>query len=503
MKTSNLLFVALFLFVLSCTKEDSSDLNRNNSESFFLNDSSFPGNGNTGNPPVITGDVYEEYEENQFIDVADEPVSTFSVDADGASYANIRRFIVQDNQLPPKAAVRTEELINYFNLDYDYSDYSHPIALNGEVSRCPWNATNKLIRIGIKGKPIPEEELQPSNFVFLIDVSGSMSSPDKLELLKTGFNLFVDEMEADDRVAIVTYAGMAGVALESTSGTNKQAIKNAINALGSGGSTAGAAGIITAYEIAEEHFIPNGNNRIIMGTDGDFNVGISDKDELVELIEEKRETGIFLTVLGVGRGNLNDAALEQIANNGNGTYEYIDKLEQLKKVFIYDFSKFYSVAKDVKVQVEFNPENVKAYRLIGYENRILNAEEFEDDEKDAGEIGSNQNITALYEIVPVVNPDFRDVPTFTVDFRYKEPDADTSIPLQLEIFDEGNNFEQSSDFMKFTSSVASFSMLITDSEFKGTSSFNEVISWLNGLNFPDEHGFKEELKEIVQNAQSL
>jgi Ca-activated chloride channel family protein len=501
MKASNIFFVAIFLVLSACTKEDGIDSNNSRGLS-LLADNSF-GNGTLGNPPPVTGDTYEEYEENQFIDVADEPVSTFSIDADGASYANVRRFISQDNQLPPKGAVRTEELINYFNLDYDYNDNSHPIALNGEVSSCPWNTNNKLIRIGIKGKPIPEEELPASNFVFLIDVSGSMSSTDKLDLLKTGFNLFVDEMDADDRVAIVTYAGSAGVVLESTSGTNKPAIKNAINSLGSGGSTAGAAGILTAYEIAEENFIQNGNNRIIMGTDGDFNVGISNKDELVALIEEKRDLGVFLSVLGVGRGNLNDAALEQIANNGNGTYEYIDKLEQLKKVFIYEFNKFYTVVKDIKVQVEFNPANVEAYRLIGYENRILNAEDFEDDGKDAGEIGSNQNITALYEIKPMINPEYRQVPTFTIDFRYKEPDADTSVPMELEIFDEGNSFDESTDFMKFTSSIASFSMLIRDSDFKGTSSFNQIILWLNGLNLTDEHGFKQEFKGIVQSAQNL
>jgi Ca-activated chloride channel family protein len=275
-----------------------------------------------------------------------------------------------------------------------------------------------LIRIGIKGKPLPKANRPGSNFVFLIDVSGSMSSGDKLELLKSGFNLFVDEIGTDDRVAIVTYAGRAGIVLESTPGNQKQKIKDAINSLGSGGSTAGVEGIITAYKIAQESFITGGNNRIILGTDGDFNVGISDREELVKLIEEKRESGIYLTVLGVGRGNLNDAALEQIANNGNGTYEYIDNLEQLKKVFIYEFDKFYAVAKDVKVQVKFNSSNVEAYRLMGYENRVLNEEDFEDDGKDAGEIGANQNITALYEIVPKNNPQYRFVPTFTIDFRY-------------------------------------------------------------------------------------
>lgn len=452
---------------------------------------------------ALSGDTYTEVEENPFVQVSEQPVSTFSIDADGASYANVRRFIQQDNQLPPKGAVRTEELINYFNLDYEYSDPTHPIALNGEVSQCPWNLDNKLIRIGIKGKPIPQSELPSSNFVFLIDVSGSMGSEDKLELLKSGFKLFVDGLESTDKIAIVTYAGSAGVVLESTSGDNKETIKNAIDALGSGGSTAGAEGIITAYEIAQQNFIDGGNNRIIIGTDGDFNVGPSSQEELVTLIEQKRDFGIFLTVLGVGRGNLNDAALEQIANNGNGTYEYIDNIEQLRKVFIYDFSKFYTVAKDVKVQVEFNNANVEAYRLIGYENRLLNQEDFEDDNKDAGEIGANQNITALYEIIPKSNPNYKTVPTFSIDFRYKNPDSETSIPLDLEVFDEGIPFVESTDFMRFTSSVASFSMIITDSQYKGSSNYDAIINWLDNINLSDEHNFKEEFKSIVNQAKNL
>lgn len=450
----------------------------------------------------LSGDQYEQLEENPFIQVTDQPVSTFSIDADGASYANVRRFIEQDNQLPPKGAVRTEELINYFDLDYDYSDPTHPIGLNGEVSQCPWDTSHQLIRIGIKGKPIPAHQLPPSNFVFLIDVSGSMNSPDKLELLKTGFKNFVDELSAVDRVAIVTYAGSPGVALASTPGSDKTTIKNAIDGLGAGGSTNGAGGIISAYEIAEQHFIENGNNRIVMGTDGDFNVGISDRDELVELIEAKRDLGIFLTVLGVGRGNLNDAALEQIANNGNGTYEYIDKVEQLHKVFIYEYSKFYTVAKDVKVQVAFNSANVEAYRLIGYENRLLNQEDFEDDSRDAGEIGADQNITALYEIVPRATPD-RNAPTFTIDFRYKEPRSETSVPLELEIYDQETAFGDATDFMKFTASVASFSMLISDSQYKGNSGYDAIQNWLIPLSLDDPHGFKAEFRQLVERAKQM
>lgn len=452
---------------------------------------------------ALLGDKYNEVEENPFIEVSDEPISTFSIDADGASYANVRRFLQEDSRLPPKEAVRTEELINYFNLDYDYTDESFPISLNGEVSECPWNGSNKLVRIGIKGKPLSKANLPASNFVFLIDVSGSMGSEDKLGLLKSGFKYFVEQLSSNDRVAIVTYAGSAGVVLKSTAGNNSSIINEAIDALGSGGGTAGSEGILTAYEIAQENLILNGNNRIIIGTDGDFNVGPSSQEELVSLIEENRDLGIFLTVLGVGRGNLNDASLEQIANNGNGTFEYLDNVEQLRKVFVYEYSKFFTVAKDVKVQVKFNPDNVLAYRLIGYENRILNKEDFEDDAKDAGEIGANQNITALYEIVPNANQNFKKVPTFTVNFRYKEVDSDNSVPMELEIYDAGKTFMESSDFMKLTSSVASFSMLMTDSEYKGSSSYDDVLEWINSSHLRDKNNFKSEFKSIVQIAKGL
>ncbi len=458
---------------------------------------------NGGGEIILVGDKYTEYEENVFLNVSEFPVSTFSIDADGASYANVRRFITQDNTLPPVGAIRTEELINYFNLDYDFENSGHPISLNGEVSICPWNIENKLIRIGIKGRPIPKNELPPSNFVFLIDVSGSMSGEDRLDLLKNGFKYFVDELADHDRVAIVTYAGSAGVKLESTAGSEKAKIKTAIEQLDAGGSTAGGEGILAAYRIAQENFIENGNNRVILGTDGDFNVGVNSQEELVKLIEEEREKGIFLTVLGVGRGNYNDATMEQIANKGNGAFEYLDNLEQLKKVFIYEFGKFYTIAKDVKVQVHFNPENVEAYRLIGYENRVLETEDFEDDKKDAGEIGSNQNITALYEIVPNSNPNFKSIPTFTIDFRYKQPDSDTSIPMELKIYDQGNTFEQASSFMKFTASVASFSMILKKSKYSGTSNLTLVSQWLQSVELEDHHGFINEFKDIAIKAGNL
>ncbi len=493
------LFAVIGMIFYSCDTENASEEFSTDNGRYSLNN----GDGYLGGgvyEPI--GDNYDDFEENPFITTENESTSTFSIDADGASYANVRRFLTQDNQLPPKGAIRTEEMINYFNLDYDFEDSSHPIALNGEISQTPWNDETKLIRIGIKGKPLPEPKPN-SNFVFLIDVSGSMGSEDKLELLKNGFKSVVNEFTANDKVAIVVYSGAAAVVLESTPGNDKTKIIDAINQLGSGGSTAGSEGIKTAYEIASENFIEGGNNRLILGSDGDFNVGITDHDELIELIETKRDAGIFLTVLGVGRGNLNDATMEQIANKGNGTYEYIDSIEQLRKVFIYEYSKFFTVAKDVKIQVEFDPKNVEAYRLIGYENRLLEEEDFEDDTEDAGEIGAGQNITALYEIVPTQHPQYSSIPSLKVDFRYKQPNSNTSKLIDLEIYDEGKTFEQSSDFMRFSASVASFSLLLRDSEFKGNSSYDKVISWLNTTNLEDEHGFKEELKELVAKAKSL
>ncbi|WP_037320430.1 VWA domain-containing protein [Salegentibacter sp. Hel_I_6] len=489
-------FLSIGLLLLSSCETDNVSNQNINPELGFSND-------NAGLVDVeVTGDNYNEIIENPFIKVEDQAVSTFSIDADGASYTNIRRFLMSDNQLPPKNAIRTEEMINYFNLDYEFTESSHPISLNGEISNTPWNEETKLLRIGIKGKPMAEP-LPPSNFVFLIDVSGSMASEDKLELLKNGFKSLVNEFTPEDRIAIVVYAGSSAVVLESTPGNEKEKIINAINNLGAGGSTAGSEGIKTAYEIASENFLENGNNRVILGSDGDFNVGITSQEELIELIEEKRDSGIFLSVLGVGRGNLNDAVMEQIANNGNGNYEYIDNIEQLRKVFIYEYNKFFTVAKDVKIQVEFDIKNVEAYRLIGYENRLLDEDDFEDDEEDAGEIGAGQNITALYEVLPARNPQYSTIPSLKIDFRYKEPNSESSQLLALEIFDQGKTFSESSDFMRFTASIASFSMLLRDSQYKGSSEYSKVLSWLNTVNLNDEHGFKAELKTLVEKAKDF
>ena len=478
---SKLYLTLAALILVSCYSEGDSE------DGFFA--------GSVDYIEVPTGDNYSEFADNPFIKVSENPTSTFSVDADGASYSNLRRFIFDDNIAPPPAAIRIEEMMNYFDLDYQYIENEHPISIEGEITSCPWNDNNKLIRIGIEGEPLGETP--SSNYVFLIDVSGSMSSEDKLELLKSGFISVLDEMKQDDRIAIVTYAGSAGVVLNSTPVSEKEAIISAISRLGSGGSTAGAEGIITAYEIAEENFIEDGNNRIIIGTDGDFNVGPSSTDELVSLIEEKRESGIYLTVIGVGRGNLNDNGLEQIANNGNGTYEYVDGIPQLKKVFIYDFNKFFTVAKDVKVQVTFNPVNVASYRLIGYENRVLNNEDFEDDDEDAGEIGADQNITALYEIVPASSPNLHSFPTFQFDFRYKRPFETASNLIEVPIYDQSIRFDESSDQMKFVGAIASFGMLLRDSPYKGDASLEDALEWLESSKLRDDHDFKAELHNIM------
>ncbi len=412
----------------------------------------------------------------------------------------MRRYL-NVGQKPPIASVRIEEYINYFTFDYP-EPVDESVSINTEATICPWQNEHYLLRIGLKGKDIPVDERGASNIVLLIDVSGSMNSPEKLGILKTGFKLFVDELSNEDRIAIVTYAGSAGLLLPSTSGADKDVIKSAINSLGAGGSTAGAEGIITAYEIAEENFMDNGNNRIILGTDGDFNVGPSSVDELVELIEEKRETGVFLTVLEVGTGNLNDAMMEQLADNGNGNYEYIDNLDQLRKVFIYEYSKFFTVAKDCKIQITFNENTVESYRLIGYENRVLENDEFEDDSTDAGEIGASQTITAFYELVPK-NEEIDNVNLATLDFRYKFPTETNSRLVNHEVNHSIISFGESTENMRFGASVTGFGLIMKNSEFKGSVTYDDILMWAeNAVSF-DDHGFKNEFIQLVENAKMI
>ncbi len=446
--------------------------------------------------PDSYDEKYKDYEENPFVKVTDQPVSTFSVDADGGSYANMRRYLYL-GQTPPKASVRIEEYINYFTFDYQEPVNGENVSLNSELSSCPWNIDHYLMRIGMKGKTIPDNELPNSNYVFLIDVSGSMNSPDKLGILKTGFKTMVDNLKDQDRIAIVTYAGEAGVLLPSTMGDEKDKIKEAIEKLGAGGSTAGAAGIQTAYEIASDNFIQSGNNRVILGSDGDFNVGPSSTEALIELIEEKRESGIYLTVLGVGEGNLNDHMMEQIANKGNGNYEYIDNAKQVQKVFNDELGKFYTVAKDSKIQISFNENMIDSYRLIGYENRQLDNEDFENDSTDAGEIGSSQTITALYELVLTDGLNNEKYAQF--DFRYKKPDENQSRLISHEINTSPKNISSSSGNMQFSAAIAGFGLLMKQSEYKGTASKQMVLDLSeNSISF-DPFGYRKEFVELVTN----
>lgn len=480
------LVIMISLFV-SCDRFSDNDLSKMGNEAFYMDENI---------PPYTYDEKYKDYEENPFFNVAEHPVSTFSIDADGGSYSNMRRYLYF-GQIPPKASVRIEEYINYFTFDYPEPVSGENISLNSEISTCPWNTGHHLMRIGIKGKSIPEEELAPSNYVFLIDVSGSMDSPDKIGILKTGFILMVDGLKDYDRVAIVTYAGEAGVLLESTYGDQRETIKSAISKLGAGGCTAGAAGITTAYEIAKQNFIINGNNRVILGTDGDFNVGPSSTEELIELIEEKRDDGIYLTVLGVGGGNLNDHMMEQIANKGNGNYEYIDNAKQIQKVFLYEKSKFYTVAKDSKIQITFNSMMVDSFRLIGYENRALKDEDFENDTTDAGEIGASQTITALYELV--LNESQAGEQYANFDFRYKVPGEQQSRLLNMNIQMEPVDITGASENMRFAASVAGFGLMMKESKYKGSMTKQMVIDLGSDAITFDPYSFREEFLDLVKN----
>ncbi len=440
--------------------------------------------------PAEYNEKYADYGENPFISVKEQPVSTFSIDADGGSYSNMRRFAMASER-PPVASVRIEEYLNYFNYDYP-EPTNENVSVHAEICTCPWKQGHYLLRIGLKGRTL--ELKPPSNFVFLIDVSGSMDSNDKLGILKTGFKEFAEQLDEKDQVAIVTYSGSAQVLLESTPGSEKETIKNAINALSAGGSTAGAAGIKIAYEIAGEYFIEGGNNRVVLGTDGDFNVGMSSDEELIDLIETERDKGIYLTVLGVGSGNLNERMMEQIADKGNGNYEYIDNLEQMRKVFVYEYDKFYTVAKDCKIQVNFNEKSVDSYRLIGYENRSMDNDDFKNDSCDAGEIGASQTITALYQFLPTENII---EPFGTISFRYKMPDNSDVRQRNHTMKNSVAPFETASDDTRFAVSVAGFGMLMKDSQYKGALNIELVADWAADAGSYDPYGFKEEFIQLM------
>ena len=472
--------------------------------------------------PQHNTEEYDRIYENRYLDALNNPLSTFSIDVDTASYANIRRFI-KNNQFPLKDAVRIEEMINYFSYDYLLPRKKSPFSINTEISSCPWNQEHRLVHIGLQGKKLETKQLPPSNLVFLLDVSGSMQSPDKLPLLRTAFKLLVRELGENDRISIAVYAGAAGLVLPSTSARQKDKIIAAIDKLRAGGSTAGGAGIKLAYKVAEDNFIENGNNRIILATDGDFNIGVSSTSALVRLVEEKRKKGIFLTTLGFGMGNYKDGRMEQLADKGNGNYYYIDNLLEAKKVFIDEMrGTLFTIAKDVKIQVEFNPAKVKAYRLIGYENRMLKKEDFTDDTKDAGELGAGHTVTALYEIIPYgskeeipgidklkyqetsISPQaFKSKELMTVKLRYKEPDGEKSKLIEHPLVDKHVKLDAASENYKFSAAVAAFGMLLRDSDFKGDSTFESVLKLAREGKGKDFYGYRAEFIKLVEMCRLL
>ena len=465
---------------------------------------------------------YSPINENGFKSVTVNPLSTFSVDVDAASYSNIRRFIVEGKK-PPIDAVRIEEMINYF--DYDYPDPAdeNPFSISTEIGDCPWNEKSKLVHIGLQAQRLDTKNLPANNLVFLLDVSGSMNAANKLPLLKKSFTLLVNELRPQDKVAIVVYAGAAGIVLESTATTaaNKTKILEALEELQAGGSTAGGQGIQLAYKVATENFIEGGNNRVILATDGDFNIGMSSDGEMQRLIEKERQSGVYLTCLGFGMSNYKDSKLEILADKGNGNFAYIDNLLEAKKVLVTEIGgTLVTLAKDVKIQVEFNPMIVESYRLVGYENRLLNEEDFNDDKKDAGEIGAGHSVTALYEIVlkgsgtsPLVD-DLRYQNTsdkvsalgneiLTVKFRYKKPDGQESILLEKNLENKFLAWNQISDDFKFSAAVSCFGMILRESEFKGTASFDQILSLAKESKGKDKNGYRAEFIRIVELSKAI
>ena len=467
---------------------------------------------------------YASVNENGYKNVKKDPLSTFSIDVDNASYSNIRRFINM-GEIPPADAVRVEEMINYFKYDYPEPAGEHPFSVSSELAVCPWNKKHILLQVGLRGKSIDKSALPPSNLVFLIDVSGSMNNPNKLPLLKSAFGLLVNELRPRDHVAIVVYAGAAGLVLESTPGNRKEVIMHAIDNLQAGGSTAGGAGLKLAYDEAEENYVAGGNNRIILATDGDFNVGESSNGAMERLVEEKRKEGVFITVLGFGMGNVKDDKMELIADKGNGNYSYIDNLQEARRVLVREFGgTLFTIAKDVKFQIEFNPAKIESYRLIGYENRLLNAEDFNDDRKDAGEMGAGHNVTALYELIPsgsdenlpAVDPlkyqvsDVRENPEMdlideflTIKIRYKKPEGMKSTLMVKPVRGTVNSINHASDNLKFAAAVAEFGMLLGNSEFKGNATLDSAAALARSARGEDEDGYRSELIRLIDTVKDM
>ena len=462
---------------------------------------------------------YTRYEESRFLEALKNPLSTFSIDVDTASYANVRRFL-NGGTLPPPDAVRIEELLNYFHYDYPRPTGDAPFAVTTELSESPWHKGNQLLLVGVQGKQIATDQLPPANLVFLVDVSGSMADENKLPLLVKSFTMLTNELRHQDRISIVTYAGTAGVALPTTSGGEKQTIIAALDTLRAGGSTNGSGGIVMAYQLAKDNFIPGGNNRVILATDGDFNVGVTSEGDLERLIENKRKENIFLSVLGVGMGNYQDSKMQKLADKGNGNYNYLDNLLEAKKVLVRQFGgTLMTIAKDVKLQVEFNPARVKSYRLVGYEKRALQAEDYADDKKDAGELGPGHTVTALYEIVPAdgkvpandlifqttavkkgayTSPDLA-----VVRCRFKKPEAEGSSEISMSIPAAPVSWAKAGNDIRFASAVAGWGMILRNSEFKGEASFPQVLAVARAARGTDDAGYRAEFIRLVELAEVL
>lgn len=474
-----------------------------------------------GYPLYTGGEKYADINEGHFVGATEEPLSTFSLHPDGAAYANVRRFLEQ-GQWPPFDAVRIEELINYFSYDYPHPQDEHPFSVNVEVGPCPWADAHLLAKVGLKGRDIPRGERPPANLVFLIDTSGSMNQPNKLPLVKESMKALLKVLDSDDRVAIVTYAGSSHVALESTSVNKMDTIKDAIESLGAGGSTHGSAGIQDAYAIAEKNFIEKGINRVILASDGDFNVGVTNHDGLLSLIEEKRSTGVFLTVLGYGMGNLKDETLSMLASKGNGNYAYINDYSEARRILVEQVTgTLVTIAKDTKIQVEFNPAQVQSYRLLGYETKMLANRDFNDDKKDAGEIGAGHSVTAIYQIVPkgvALEPGVDDLryqqedksdsaaqensdELLFVKLRYKLPDGDASNLIEIPVAGQANTLGDTSDDYRFAAAAAGFGLLIRDSVHKGTATWDAILGLAESAVSDDQK--REEFLNLIVTAKTL
>ena len=489
---------------------------------YFAADSPRPDAIRGSSKPDFNTEAYDRIVDNRFLEVTEHPLSTFSIDVDTASYSNVRRFLRQGT-LPPKDAVRIEEMLNYFSYAYPAPSKGRPFSVNVEVAQAPWNFGHRLVRVGLKGMEIHHEKRPASNLVFLLDVSGSMRPTNKLPLMKKALRLLLDRLGENDQVAIVVYAGASGLVLPSTSGDQKGKLRAALENLEAGGSTNGGSGIQLAYRTAVANFAAAGTNRVILATDGDFNVGVTNQGDLTRLIEEKAQSGVFLSVLGFGMGNYKDSTLEKLADMGNGNYAYIDDLNEARKVLVDQIdSTLVTIAKDVKIQIEFNPTQVSAYRLIGYENRLLRKEDFNDDTKDAGEIGAGHSVTALYEVVPTGGRvDVPDVDPLkyqksleateasasdellTLKLRYKEPDRQKSRVLEFPIRDRGASYGQASQDFKFAAAVACFGMILRDSPYKGNATLDAVLELAQEGRGSDPHGYRQQFVELAKKAKTL